>query len=114
MGAWGVELFEDDVAGSVQDIWEDAVAAGGSPAAASGQVMEKLGGLSRDPDDGPIFWLALASLQLDAGSLDAEVKQKALDAIAPNLEGWRTRSSPDNAAERVRVLEDLRARLVAA
>ena len=108
MGAWGAGIFEDDVAADVAGTWQDTA---GGPAAATEAVFEEFGEAIEDVDDGPVIFFALASLQLDAGALDKAVKERALASIEPNVRRWEEESSPDDAAERRRVLEDLRQRL---
>jgi hypothetical protein len=112
VGTWGTGLFDDDLAADMQGIWEDAVGQGGSPSDATGRLMQELGAeCAEDMDEGPVFWMTLASLQQDAGALDPEVKRRALEGIEPNLERWRDEATPEDAEERERVLSALRARL---
>jgi hypothetical protein len=61
-------------------------------------------------DDGPVLFIALASLQLDAGVLEDRVRDMAVLSIAASLERWEEALLQD-AQERSRVLEELRERI---
>ncbi len=76
MGAWGTGLFDDDLASDIHNVWHDAIATGGSPAEATRAVRDNFEqDCADDYDDGPVFWLALASLQHDAAALESDVAQ---------------------------------------
>jgi len=107
VGAWGAGIFDDDVALDVRDAWEDALADGASPAEASRRLSRAFSEHIADTDDGPIFWLALASLQLEAGALEPEVAQRARSSVQPNLERWRDEATPDDYAARESELTEL-------
>jgi hypothetical protein len=108
VGAWGAGIFEDDVAADIRDEWEDAIEGGASAAEATAQLVSTVGpGVSEDEDDGPIFWIALAALQLEARALDPDVPRRAADAIEPNIGRWREEADADDASERERILRDL-------
>jgi hypothetical protein len=112
MGAWGTGIFDDDLAADMRLEWSHSVAAGGSPADATAALIDGLGTDVRDdPDDGPVFWIALAALQVEAGALDEGVASQARDSFPPNLARWRNESTPEDAAERERVLGELNERL---
>ena len=110
MGAWGLGIFDDDAACDVRGIFEDAIAEGQDVNAATQLVLEEFGEAVDDVEDGPVIWLALASLQLEQRKLHANIRQQALAAINPNLERWQE-SGPEDAAGRKRVLEELRGRI---
>ena len=111
VGAWGTGIFDDDVALDVRGAWEDARAEGLSPEAAAAQIVESLSEYVEDVDDGPILWLALASLQLEVGALDRAVAERARSSINPNLERWRDEASPDDFTARQVELTQLGQRL---
>jgi hypothetical protein len=86
--------------------------AGLSPQEATTQVVEQIGDdFVEDADDGPVFWLVLASLQLEADALDADVAERAKAAIPANLERWREEATDDDFESRRQVLGALQQRL---
>ena len=108
MGAWGVGLFEDDVAADVRAAWEESIVGGRSPAETTAGLIDGLGSaFIDDVDDGPVFWIALAALQLEADALDPGVAQRAAAAIPVNMERWRGEADPNEAARREQLLDDL-------
>jgi hypothetical protein len=112
VGTWGTGIFENDLAVDVEAAWSEAIGRGVSPADATDGVIASLGAdVIDDQDDGPVFWLALATLQMDAHALDATVREHAQSAISQNLARWRDEASKSDAAEREHVLNELGARL---
>ena len=112
MGTWGTAIFDDDVAADVQGAWNELRDQGMSPEEASAVVLSEMASeLGGDPDDGPVFWIALAAVQVDAGALQPNVAEQAMRAIPRNLARWRDEATPGDAAERERVLTLLRRRL---
>jgi hypothetical protein len=78
IGTWGTGIFGHDVALDVRNVWIDAMDAGLSQQQATAQVIEGVGAdFIEDADDGPVFWLVLASLQLEVRALDTDVAQRA-------------------------------------
>jgi hypothetical protein len=115
MGAWGTDIFDDDVATDVRSTFENELEGGGSAAHATAVVLREWSEALDDKDDGPIVWLALAALQLDRKALQKSVKEHALSVIesGENQRRWDEETAPDDAAKRRTVLETLRARLLA-
>jgi hypothetical protein len=112
MGAWGTGIFEDDVAADVRGAWEDAVASGWSVSDATATLIDGLGAdFISDDDDGPVFWIALAALQLEAAEVTPDVAAQAVEAIPANLSRWREESTEEDFAARERVLGELEQRL---
>jgi hypothetical protein len=108
MGAWGPGLFDDDLAADMRNVWDDAVAEGHSLPEASTSVKQMFEGDSADDyDEGPVYWLALASLQLEAGAVEPLVRERALASIEPNTQKWHEESDPESAATREKVLSTL-------
>lgn len=81
MGNSGASLFNDDVAGDVKDDFIDLLRRGLTPEAATEALKAAWAGATGDMDDGPTFWLALASTQWAYGCLADEGKQKAINVI---------------------------------
>src|SRR4051812_28049419 len=99
MGAWGTDIFEDDVASDVRSTFEDELEGGGSVAHATAVVLREWSEAFEDENDGPIVWLALAALQLDRGQLQGRVRNEALAVIdaGNNQRRWDEESTPEDA-----------------
>jgi len=112
MGAWGTGIFEDDVAADVRGEWEDAVGSGSSVSDATAALIGGLGAdFIPDVDDGPVFWIALAALQVEAGEVAPDVAARAVEAIPANLSRWREEATAEDLAAREQVLGALEQRL---
>lgn len=111
MGTWGTGLFDDDMAADMRVQWEAALADGIAPDRATQALVTEWGEETEDMDVGPVFWIVLAMLQLEAGALEESVRERALESIEPNEERWRDEADPDDAAARAQVLADVRLRL---
>ncbi len=114
MGAWGPGVFDDDLALDIRATFEDALSEGLSVEEATQQILAEHRDELEDPDEGPIVWLALAALQLERGMLQSTVRDSALGIIksGQGLDLWEEQGA-DVAAERKRVLDELRARIMA-
>ena len=82
MGTWGTAIFSDDTASDVRSDYRDYVGDGLSGTAATDRVVNEWRETLRDPDEGPVFWLALAATQWECGRLESRVRDKALEVIA--------------------------------
>ena len=113
MGTWGVGLFDSDLAADMRGDWEDALADGMSCDAAMKLLIDAYADdCEDDPDDGPVFWFAIATLELDArGEINDYSRDRALDAIPADLERWRVEGDPDEHRKRERILAELADRL---
>jgi hypothetical protein len=106
MDAWESGLFDDDLAADVRGDWVDEVAGSVALAAA--------------------FWIALAALQLRAGALEVDVRDRAVRSIGrgEDLDRWEQgpfglerdadEDARDEVADRRHVTAALRARLLRA
>jgi hypothetical protein len=90
MGAWGTALFSDDAASDVRDDYRDYVGDGLSGPEATDHLLEEWRDSLTDPDEGPVFWLALAVTQWKCGRLESRIKDKALEVIesGAGLDRW--------------------------
>ncbi len=115
MTVWGYDIFDNDEAVDVRALFENELETGSSVTHATAVVLRESKDVLDDPDSGPIVWLALAALQLSRGELHTDVRDHALAVIdgGEDLKRWEAEASPEDAAGRKRVLDDLRARLVA-
>jgi hypothetical protein len=98
VGAWGPAIFSDDLACDVRDDFRDLIAEGQTPADATAVLRKQYARSVRDPDEGPVFLLALAATQWKTGHVHDEVIREALTALESGrgLERW------DDPAERRR------------
>ena len=111
MGTCGTAIFADDVAADVRDHWRRLVADGLAPDQATGRLESAWSDSLQDPDEEPVFWLALAAAQWETGRLLDRVRSAALEIIdtGGDLERWE---EPADRRRRTKVLENLRAKLV--
>ena len=111
MGAWGVGLYQDDVTCDVRSDYVNRLKVGLSNIDATKDLIELNSDFIEDPDDGPLFWLALADTQWKYGRLLPEIKEIALEYIrsGTDLEKWK--ENKKQFEKRKRVLEELEERL---
>ncbi len=109
MGAWGTGLFDDDVPNDVRAAFLDLLADASSPALATQSLLATWSGTIADPDDGTLFWLALAATQWEHGCLQPDVRSRALSVIddGADLDRWDSRDKEQRRA----VLNTLRNQL---
>lgn len=112
MGAWGTGIFQDDTACDIRDSYRDYLGQGMTASEATNRILRDFGGgVSADPHEDAVVWMALAAVQWKHGRLDEETKAKALNAIESgiDLEQWN-RDSRDF-AKRKAALEKLRVQI---
>ncbi len=109
MGAWGVNLNQNDVYSDVKDYYIAFLRMGKTNEEATKLMFDEFQSYINDEDDAPIFWFALAEVQWNMGRLIPEVKQKALYYIdeGSDVENWYLISKKDGNA-RKKVLCDLK------
>ncbi|MFN0195973.1 MAG: hypothetical protein ACKVT0_04465 [Planctomycetaceae bacterium] len=90
MGAWGIGLFQDDVAIDVRNEFLDLLSDGASDGVALATMVRCWKDDIADIDDGPVFWLALAGVQWEYGRLHPTAKSQALKVIdnGKDLHRW--------------------------
>lgn len=112
MGAWGVGIFEDDVACDVRNLFYDLLREGLPLKEATDALMEEMQEELEDEEDGPVIILALAATEWEAGRLDARIKRRALKLIEAGVDfRWQDTDSKD---DRFQVLQALKAKLQSA
>jgi hypothetical protein len=111
MGAWGTAIFSDDTACDVRDDYRDHVGDGLSGPEATDRLLKEWGDTLLDPDEGPVFWLALAATQWKCGRLEPRVNEKALEIIAGGLGLQRWAEDPKLLKKRKAVLAKLEGQL---
>ena len=78
MGTWGFELYQNDIALDVKDEFEELFNTGKSAVEITDKMIENYKSIMGDPDEEPMFWIALADTQWNLGVLLPVVKDKAL------------------------------------
>jgi hypothetical protein len=81
VGTWGPAIFSDDLACDIRDEFRELVSNGASPKEATEAVCSRFKDSCDDPDEGSVFWVALASTAWSLGRLEDSVKTRALEAI---------------------------------
>jgi hypothetical protein len=114
MGTWGYGLFSDDCAADVRDDYKALLRSGRDGPAATDELLLRWKETVADPDDKPVFWLALAVVQHQHGRLEDRVRTEAM-AVLDSWEGLeRWREGGERALRRRReALEKIRAALLA-
>src|SRR5262245_3734214 len=111
MGTWGTGLYSDDLAADLRTDSRDCIGEGLSAAAAVDRLMAEYASSIDDPDEGTVFWLALADVGWRLGHLDERVRQKALKIISDGHDVTRWVSASDR-RKRERILAKLRDQLL--
>lgn len=113
MRTWGYGIFDDDVAIDLKGSFEDYLGDGLSVHDATEKVLEAYKDSIEDEQEGPIVYLALASLQLEHGDLSGDIKDEALDIIesGKGLDGWDVAGDRE-LSKRKNALYDLRDKLL--
>src|SRR4051812_11257563 len=113
MGTWGPGIFADDYAADLRGEFRDLIGQKMPPADATQRLIAEYQP-DDDPDDGPVFWLALAAIQWQLGRLEDSVRARALDVIASgvNLRRWEQEATPSDVRKRRAALEKLREQLL--
>ena len=78
MGAWGVKIFQSDVALDVKEEFKAELLRGRSDEEALQTILESCRDFVNDSEDQYDFWFAIASYSYDLGHLLPEVKEKAV------------------------------------
>lgn len=111
MGTWGANIFDDDFALDVKAEYEDILGSGLSHEVAAKTLAERYKDALQDPEESGVFWLALASIQLEHDTLMDDVKSSALDVIDHDRDLLRWEGSPDF-QNRKKILEQLKDQLL--
>ncbi len=111
MGAWGTAIFSDDTARDVRDAYIDFLGDGLSGPEATKKLLDEWSKSLVDPDEAPVFWLALAATQWKCGRLEQDVLQHALSVIDSGSDLARWNVGSKDYKKRQAVLEKLRAEL---
>lgn len=112
MGAWGVGLYSDDLAADLRGDLREYFGDGLSAVEAVDRLMAEYASSVDDPDEGPVFWLAIADTGWKLGRLDDRARHRALEIIDNGQDLSRWPDAPDR-RKRETVLAKLRAQLFA-
>jgi len=113
MGTWGYGIFENDVSVDVRLTFEDAIHRGATVEEATRHVLAECADYLEDMDDRVQVWLALASLQLEQGSVEDSIRKRALEVIEQGADLKRWEENGTEAVEaRKGMLEVLRSSLL--
>jgi hypothetical protein len=111
MSAWGVAVFSDDLAADVRDSFRELIGEGLSSTEATEKLLAQFASPALDPEEAPVFWIALASVQWKLGRLEERTQREALRLIESGQDLRRWQGSK-NEAKRAAVLEKVRQQLL--
>ncbi|MBL8820079.1 MAG: hypothetical protein JNL58_28910 [Planctomyces sp.] len=111
MGTWGVAIFSDDLAADLRDDFRELIGDGLTSTEATDRLLEEHKSSLEDPDEMPVFWIALAAAQWKLGRLEDRTRQMALQLIdnGADLARW---DNPKDRAKREVVLAKTREELL--
>ncbi len=81
MGTWGTSIFASDLASDIRGDWREAIEDGLDAAAATERLVGNYEAALADPEEHPVFWIALAAAQAATGRLQESVRDEALAVI---------------------------------
>ena len=110
MGTWGTALYSDDLAADLRGEFRDLIGEGLSSTDAVDRLRTEYSSSLSDPDEAPVFWLALADTGWRLGRLDEQVLQNALRVITSGQDLARWETSRDR-TKREQVLAKLQRQL---
>lgn len=104
MGSWGTALYSDDLASDLRGEFRDLVAGGLLPDSALDKLTTDYAASLLDPDEAPVFWLAVAYTAWQLGRLVPRATSEALRVIAAgdDLRRW---DEPKSRQKRLAVLQ---------
>jgi len=112
MGTWGAGILDDDFARDVYDRYVQEHGTGADGEAIVRTLAAEFAGSVADPDEGPLFWLAIAQAQWECSRV-APAVQAHVDEIVDRglgLERW-TEAGPRPLAQRQAALARFVAKL---
>lgn len=91
MGTWGYGILDNDTAMDVKGAFEEALEGGMSFDDATYWLLNEFEDVLKDSEDGPVFYLALAAVQIERGEIHDWLKRKALQIVdrRRGLAAWR-------------------------
>lgn len=112
MGTWGTGIYQDDMACDVRDAYQEKNENGISCEESTNQLLKEYNSDLEDfPETANIFWLALTKAQIESGTLDNRIRDKAIEMIDKgiDLQNWKELGADsETLAERKDVLKQFR------
>ncbi len=110
MGAWGTALFSDDLAADLRGEFRDLIGDGCNATQAVEKLKAEYPESLDDPDESPVFWLAIAAVQWELGHIDPTTQRTAIEILerGDDLTRW---DDPKDRKKREKVLFELREKL---
>src|SRR3954465_10611008 len=81
MGSWGTAIFSDDVDADVRADWRKGILDKIPSEELTAKLQNSHAAQADDPNEGVVFWLALAAAQYETGRLRPDVRDTALDIL---------------------------------
>jgi hypothetical protein len=81
MGAWGVAVFSDDLAADLRVEFREMIGEGLTSTQAVEKLIAEYASSQTDPDEMPVFWIALACTQWKLGRLEERTRQQTIHVI---------------------------------
>ncbi len=110
MGAWGVKIYQDDVACDVKEEYVEALRKGISNEEITEKLIEEYTSYE-DEEEEAIFWIALSDTQWKYGRLKEEVKENALRVIENGIDLRKWEEDSKLLEKRKQVLLELKEKL---
>lgn len=112
MGTWSTSILGDDSAADVYGEFIEAYNDGKELSAIRSELEAENKSTLSDPDEGTVFWLALAKAQWDCGSLDSDVLTKVGEIVNQELglDRWREGTAP-SLGKRKKVVSEFYAKI---
>lgn len=110
MGAWGVKIYQDDVACDVKEEYVEALKKGISNEEITEKLIEEYTSYE-DEEEEAIFWIALSDIQWKYGRLKEEVKVNALRVIESGIDLRKWEEDSKLLEKRKQVLLELKEKL---
>lgn len=111
MGAWGVNLYQNDVACDVKNEYISLLKAGLSNKEITEKMIKSYTSEDGYEEDIPVFWFALADIQWKYGRLLNDVKKEAIRYIDSEKDLIRWKDDRRLCSKRKQVLLNLREKL---
>ncbi len=111
MGAWGVNLYQDDVTLDIKEEYINLLKVGMRSKEATENLINNYSDVIEDEEEGPIFGFALAETQWTYGRLLPEVKNKAIEYIDSGIDLKRWEKDEKQLKQRHNILMKLKEKL---
>lgn len=114
MGAWGTEIFSDDLAADIRREYNVLLALKPEEVAEALLIDYYADMLGREDENEPVFWFALALAEWNKGRLSEKTRSMALYYLEQggDLERWNTPGNQKNYSKRKKVLSELKKKLL--